>query len=384
MKGANVLRIVAALVAALAAMPANAQTYPDHPVKIVLPFGAGGVADVSSRIIAEKLGERLGQRFVIENMPGAGGIGAAQTVLAAPPNGYTLGLVTNGTAISVALFNHLPFDPTVDFEMISTLASFDLVFAVNAASPYKTLADFVAAAKVAPGKLNIGTVNIGSTQNLGAELLKGLSTVDPADPVVARFFVYSLLGADYDDSPYTQQGERVARLAVSGIRLVIEEFRADVTKTRRDGSKGALRIDYGNGREPQEPVKWLWKYIDGAKTAGELYGRALVVIAAEQYASRLVVPQSQRTPAIRWSSHKDLAAKALAKLTTSHLPASLRQLEAAVKRAHEERDGATQRARRAATRRARRAEVGAEDSAAGAADQEATDAEVEESDETEQ
>jgi len=117
-----------------------------------------------------------------------------------------------------------------------------------------------------------------------------------------------------------------------------------------------------------------------------------VVIAAEQYASRLVVPQSQRTPAIRWSSHKDLAAKALAKLTTSHLPASLRQLEAAVKRAHEERDGATQRARRPATRRARRAEVGAEDSAAGAADQEATDAEVdvdevgevEESDETEQ
>ena len=129
---------------------------------------------------------------------------------------------------------------------------------------------------------------------------------------------------------------------------MIEEFRADVTKTRKDGSKGALRIDYGNGREPQEPVRWLWKYVDGAKTAGELYGRALVVIAAEQYASRLVVPQSQRTPAIRWSSHKDLAAKALAKLATPHLPASLRQLEAAVKRAHEERDRATERARAAA------------------------------------
>ena len=88
---------------------------------------------------------------------------------------------------------------------------------------------------------------------------------------MARFFVYSLLGSDYDDSPYTQTGERVARLAVSGIRLVIEEFRADVTKTRKDGSKAALRIDYGNGREPEEPVRWLWKYIDGAKTAGELF-----------------------------------------------------------------------------------------------------------------
>ena len=151
----------------------------------------------------------------------------------------------------------------------------------------------------------------GVNLDVGAELLNGLSTVDPADITVARFFVYGLLGSDYDDSPYTQTGERVARLAVSGIRLVIEEFRADVTKTRKDGTKGALRIDYGTGREPQEPVEWLWKYIDGAKTAGELYGRALVVIAAEQYASRLVVPQSQRTLPMRWSSHKDLADKAL-------------------------------------------------------------------------
>ena len=166
------LRIAAALIAALAALPANAQTYPDRPVKIVLPFGAGGVADVSSRIIAEKLGERLGQRFVIENMPGAGGIGAAKAVLSAPPDGYTLGLVTNGTAISAAIFNKLPFDPTTEFDMISTLGTFDLVFAVNAGSPHKTLADFVAAAKAAPGKLNVGTVNVGGTQHLGAELLK--------------------------------------------------------------------------------------------------------------------------------------------------------------------------------------------------------------------
>jgi tripartite-type tricarboxylate transporter receptor subunit TctC len=167
-----------ALVLALAAIPATAQTYPDRPVRIVLPFGAGGVADVSSRIIADKLGERLGQRFVIENMPGAGGITAAKTVLSASPDGYTLGLVTNGTAISAAIFNKLPFDPINDFEMISTLGTFDLVFAVNASSPYKTLADFVAAAKAAPGKLNVGTVNVGGTQNLGAELLKTAAGID--------------------------------------------------------------------------------------------------------------------------------------------------------------------------------------------------------------
>jgi tripartite-type tricarboxylate transporter receptor subunit TctC len=174
----NVLRIAAALIAALTAMPANAQTYPERPVKIVLPFGAGGVADVSSRIIADKLGERLGQRFVIENMPGAGGIAAAKAVLSAPPDGYTLGLVTNGTAISAAIFNKLPFDPVNEFDMISTLGTFDLVFAVNAGSPFRTLADFVGAAKAAPGQLNVGTVNVGGTQNLGAELLKTAAGID--------------------------------------------------------------------------------------------------------------------------------------------------------------------------------------------------------------
>jgi tripartite-type tricarboxylate transporter receptor subunit TctC len=172
------MRLAAALITALAALPANAQTYPDRPVKIVLPFGAGGVADVSSRIIADKLGERLGQRFVIENMPGAGGISAAKAVLSSAPDGYTLGLVTNGTAISAAIFNKLPFDPVTEFDMISTLGTFDLVFAVNANAPYKTLADFVKAAKAAPAKLNVGTVNVGGTQNLGAELLKTAAGID--------------------------------------------------------------------------------------------------------------------------------------------------------------------------------------------------------------
>ena len=235
------------------------------------------------------------------------------------------------------------------------------------------------------------TRRTASTSTSAPGCSTGLSTVDPADLDVARFFVYSLLGSDYDDSPYTQQGERVARLAVSGIRLVIEEFRADVTKTRKDGSKGALRIDYGNGREPKEPVRWLWKYIDGAKTAGELYGRALVVIAAEQYATRLVVPQSQRAPATRWSSHKDLAAKALTKLAGPHLPASLRQLETAVKRATRSTTAPSQRARAAAQRASRREAAAAGDAAAADApdveaevDDDEVDVEVEEADEAEQ
>jgi hypothetical protein len=143
-----------------------------------------------------------------------------------------------------------------------------------------------------------------------------------------------LLGGDHDSSPYTQTGERIARIAAGGIRLVIGELRTDVTKTRNDGSRGRLRIDYGDHRDPQAALAWLWKYLDGAKTAGELYGRALVVIAAEQHASRLVLPSSQRMPATRWNSRKDIAAKALKKLAGPHVPASLSKLEQAVKRAH--------------------------------------------------
>ena len=173
----------------------------------------------------------------------------------------------------------------------------------------------------------------GVNLDLGLALMNNLATVDPEDTAVAKFFVYGLLGSDYDGSPYTQSGNLVAELAVRGIRLVIEEFRADVTKTLKDGSRGKLRIDYGDPKEPEKPIAWLWKFIDGAKTAGELYGRALVVIAAEQHACRLVVPSSQQFGAKRWPSHRDQAAKALQKLAGPHLPTTLRQLEKAIAKA---------------------------------------------------
>lgn len=174
----------------------------------------------------------------------------------------------------------------------------------------------------------------GANLDLGVSVMHQLAAVNPDDMDVARFFVYALLGADHDSSPYTQTGERIARIAAGGVRLVIGDLRTDVTKTRKDGTRGRLRYDYGDHRDPQAAVAWLWKFLDAAKTAGELYGRALVVIAAEQYATRLVVPASQRMPATRWSSHKDIASKALRKLAGPCVPTSLTKLEQAVKRAH--------------------------------------------------
>jgi tripartite-type tricarboxylate transporter receptor subunit TctC len=161
------------------AAPAAAQSkYPDRPVKLVLPFGAGGVADITTRLVAEKLSEKLGQRFVVENNPGAGGITAARAVMQAPADGYTLAVFSNGTAISVNLFKSLPFDPVKDFAPVSAMGYFDLIFVTSANGPFKTLGDFIKAAKEKPGALNIGTIAAGSTQNLGAELLKTMAGIN--------------------------------------------------------------------------------------------------------------------------------------------------------------------------------------------------------------
>lgn len=113
----QILRSTAALAGAIALLganvvPVNAQAkYPEGPIRVVVPFGAGGVGDVTARIVGEKLGAVLGQRIVIENQPAAGGISAAQNVLRSPADGYTLSLFSNGTAVSVGLFKKLPFDP---------------------------------------------------------------------------------------------------------------------------------------------------------------------------------------------------------------------------------------------------------------------------------
>lgn len=152
--------------------------FPQRPVRVILPFAAGGVADISTRLVAERLSEKLGQNFVIENNPGAGGIAAARSALSGGRDGYTLALLTNGTAISVPLFNHLPFDPLKDFVPISLIGSFETVFVAASSSPYHTLGDFLKAVREKPGTLNIGTVNVGSTQHLTAELFTSMAGID--------------------------------------------------------------------------------------------------------------------------------------------------------------------------------------------------------------
>jgi tripartite-type tricarboxylate transporter receptor subunit TctC len=209
--------------------PAAAETrYPTRPVRIVLPFAAGGVADITARVVADKLGQKLGGRFYVENQPGAGGIAAARTVISSPPDGYTLALLSNGTAVSVSLFNKLPFDPVKDFAPISSLGTFDFVFATSAESEFKSVAAFIAAAKAKPGALNVGTINVGSTQNLSAELFK------------------TEAGIDFQIIPYRGTPDLLVSLMQGNVVLAIDSYssmKGNLTegKIRALASSGATR-----------------------------------------------------------------------------------------------------------------------------------------------
>lgn len=165
--------------AALLALPAAAlaQAFPQQPVRIVVPFGPGGLADITMRQLGERMTPLLGKQVVVENMPGAGGVTAALAARKAKPDGHTLLVVVNGTAIAKSLFKQLPYDPQADFTPVSLVTYFDLLVLVES-SRYATLKDLLAAAKANPGKLNFATINPGSTQNLSAQLFKSVAGID--------------------------------------------------------------------------------------------------------------------------------------------------------------------------------------------------------------
>jgi len=171
------LAFAAAMLAAASTADA-ASGYPTKPVRVVVPFGAGGIADLTVRAVADRLAETLGQPVVVENHPGAGGVVAAQMVVRAAPDGHTALLISNGTAVSAGLFKSLPYDTMKDLVAVSTLGAFDIVIVAKGDAPYTSLAQALAEARAHPGRLNIGTISVGSTQNLAAELFKTRAGID--------------------------------------------------------------------------------------------------------------------------------------------------------------------------------------------------------------
>jgi tripartite-type tricarboxylate transporter receptor subunit TctC len=157
---------------------ANAEaTYPSHPVRWVVPYAAGGATDVLSRLICQRLSERLGQPFIVENKPGAGSNIGTQAVIASPPDGYTLLLTSTANAINSSFDPSLPFDFAKDIMPVAGVARIPLVLVVNNDLPVHSVAEFIAYAKANPGKMSVASSGVGTSLHLSGELFKAMAGV---------------------------------------------------------------------------------------------------------------------------------------------------------------------------------------------------------------
>jgi tripartite-type tricarboxylate transporter receptor subunit TctC len=217
-----VLGSLASVAGMAAALPGFAQSrFPDRPITLLVPFGPGGVADLTARAVAEQMSKSLGVAIVVDNKPSAGSIVASQAAASARPDGYTLLLMSNGNAVSVGLFKKLPYDAQKAFAPITTLGYFDLGVFVAANSRFATLRDAVAFAKANPGKLNVATITPGSTQHLAAKLFETVAGVDVVTvPYKGSPAVLQALRAGEADLAFEILGPMVPQVSAGTVRAL--------------------------------------------------------------------------------------------------------------------------------------------------------------------
>lgn len=176
--GAAMFGLFAALASVCAFFPAHAQSFPDRPLKLIVPFPAGGPTDIIARVISQSMGETLGQTIVIENKGGAGGVTGTDFVAKSAPDGYTFVLSNAGSLAIGPSIQKMPYRPTVDLKPLTLVAKVPELLVVPESTPAKTLAEFVALAKAKPGGLNYASTGIGAVPHLAAELLKSAGKLD--------------------------------------------------------------------------------------------------------------------------------------------------------------------------------------------------------------
>ena len=178
MSTAAISRLAALALCAVFGSVAAAESYPSKPIRIIVTGTPGGPPDLLARWLAERLGPALGAAIVVENRPGAGGVIASQAAVTSAPDGYTLIMVASGHATNPLLYPKIPYDTFKDFTPISLLASSPNILLVRADSPFKTMADLIAAAKAKPGSLSFAHAGTGTSTHLAGELLKALAKID--------------------------------------------------------------------------------------------------------------------------------------------------------------------------------------------------------------
>jgi tripartite-type tricarboxylate transporter receptor subunit TctC len=267
---------------------ARAQAFPAKVVRIVVPNAAGGAADLTARTVGQKMADAMGQAVVIDNRPSAGGVVAGELVARSAADGYTLLLVSSGTAVSQALFKSLPFDTLKDFEPVSMLATFDLAIVVAEGGRFKSLPELLAYARAQPGKLNIGTPNIGTTQNLAAELFKITAGVEAqVVPFNGTPPVITALRGGQIDAAVDILGPLMPQIAGKALRplAVLGEKRAlqlpEVPTARETGgSLAGFNVTSWNGlaapaNTPEEVVARLNREVNAALALPEVKKRLL-------------------------------------------------------------------------------------------------------------
>jgi tripartite-type tricarboxylate transporter receptor subunit TctC len=195
---------VVALGAVAQSAPASAKEWPVRPIRAIVGFGPGGGTDIVARIISPQLSELLGQPFVIENKPGGGGVTGADIVAKGAKDGSIGYMMNNAHGITAAILKSLPYDPVKDFEMVSLVATTSYVIVSHSDFPARDMKTLIAAAKASPGKLNYGTVGVGSTQHFAGELLREMA------------------GIDIKHIPYRTSPALIAALRAKEIELAIE------------------------------------------------------------------------------------------------------------------------------------------------------------------
>jgi tripartite-type tricarboxylate transporter receptor subunit TctC len=170
--------LAAMLLLGLPGVSAAQGIWPERPITLIVPFGPGGIADLTARTVAQAMSATLKVPIVVDNKPSAGSIVGSAAVAQAAPDGYTLLLMSNANAVSASLFRKLPFDVQKDFAPVGTLGVFDLALFVAEGSRFRSVRELLDEAKAKPGKLTIGTIAVGSTQNLSAELFRSRTGAD--------------------------------------------------------------------------------------------------------------------------------------------------------------------------------------------------------------
>ena len=306
----HALAALTAAAATLAALPVAAQDYPSKPISLVVPFGPGSGTDQFARVLAQALGDDLKVPIVVENKGGAAGFIAAQYVAKAAPDGYTLLTTTNTTqSANEHLFKKLPYDPVKDFAPITLVSTGQMLLLVRPDSPYKTLADLIAAAKKAPGKLSFGAGY--SSSQVASELLKHMAHVDAlyvpykSNPLALTDLIGGQIDFMFADAPTALpqvQGGKLRALAVSGTRRL-----ASVPELPTVAEAGVKGYDmsywfaiYGPAKMPAAVVKRLNEAFGKASESPEVKAFQAKTSGEEALTTPAGLAQFQAAESKKW------------------------------------------------------------------------------------